>query len=277
MHLAQQVGGGYQGVLNYFAKPILGDIVLNCKVMTIDWSESGDNMISLHCKSKSTSNDQIIDKVIVARRVLLTVPLGVLKAKTIQFVPELPESKRRIIDKMGYGLLNKCLFLWDENDVNQLPWPLSKEWIERIVMSSESNQKQGLWTEFYNPYSLNKRPMLVGFSAGRVAEEIEKLSDEAVGEQALQALRELFAPRNVPDPTQIVVTRWGGDEFSKGSYSYNAVGISQRYRDRLGDPVNRQLYFAGEACHNRFPSTTQGAFLSGKTAAEQILRDFGES
>ena len=39
--------------------------------------------------------------------VLVTVPLGVLKAGSIAFVPPLPERKQGAIQRLGFGLLNK--------------------------------------------------------------------------------------------------------------------------------------------------------------------------
>jgi monoamine oxidase len=39
----------------------------------------------------------------------------------------------------------------------------------------------------------------------------------------------------------------------------------------LASPVADRLYFAGEACSPNFFSTAHGAYLSGVTAAEQIL------
>jgi monoamine oxidase len=44
--------------------------------------------------------------------VLVTVPLGVLKAGAIQFQPELPQWKTEAINRLGFGDLNKvCLSL----------------------------------------------------------------------------------------------------------------------------------------------------------------------
>ena len=39
--------------------------------------------------------------------VLVTVPVGVLKKGTIAFEPPLPTRKRDVIERMGFGLLNK--------------------------------------------------------------------------------------------------------------------------------------------------------------------------
>ena len=38
---------------------------------------------------------------------IVTLPLGVLKRRGVEFSPELPESKRESIGRMGMGLLNK--------------------------------------------------------------------------------------------------------------------------------------------------------------------------
>ncbi len=39
----------------------------------------------------------------------------------------------------------------------------------------------------------------------------------------------------------------------------------------LAAPAGLRLYFAGEATRTDFPSTVHGAFLSGNTAAGQII------
>lgn len=261
-HLAQDVQGGYRGVLNYYAENITDKIQCNSVVKCIDWSDKKKIYIQYRRDGQPC-------KLMTAPRVLITVPLGVLKANTIRFLPELPEWKTNIIHQMGVGLLNKCLLIWDDNDTQKLPWPQNKEWLERI----DDNQQQGLWTEFYNPFPLTKRPMLCAFTAGRIAASIESLADEQIQAQVMTVLRSMFAPQMIPEPQVVLVTRWGQDEFAMGSYSYNAYGATHRFRNRLADPVENRLFFAGEACSSKFPSTTHGALLSGTKAAETIANN----
>ena len=57
-----------------------------------------------------------------ADRVIVTVPLGVLKAGTIAFDPPLPEEKQQAIERLGFGLLDKVVLkfdqpFWPDNDV----------------------------------------------------------------------------------------------------------------------------------------------------------------
>ena len=44
---------------------------------------------------------------LVAAAALVTVPLGVLKAKTVKFAPPLPRWKRSAIERLGFGPIEK--------------------------------------------------------------------------------------------------------------------------------------------------------------------------
>ena len=60
-------------------------------------------------------------EVIEADRVVVTLPLGVLKAGAVEFDPPLPEWKTGAIERMGFGLLNKVFLVFEEVfwDVNK--------------------------------------------------------------------------------------------------------------------------------------------------------------
>ena len=264
VHLAQNPESGYRGVLQHFARTIQDTIQLNSKVTCIDYSESGDNCVAVQYTHKGDP------KCVIARRVLVTVPVGVLQAKSIQFEPALPKAKQIAIDRMGVGLYNKCVFLWDDADAEKLPWPQDKEWMEKIV-SASSETPQGLWTEFFNSQPVTGRPMLCAFTAGRIAEEMEQYTDQEIQASAMKALRAIFPDSGIPEPIQVVVTKWGQDEFARGSYSFNAMGGKHSGRKQLAAPVDQKLYFAGEACHSQYFGTTHGALLSGVASAKQII------
>ena len=75
----------------------------------------------------------------------------------------------------------------------------------------------------------------------------------------------------VPDPTGHLVTRWGTDPFSLGSYSYLPVGASPRDRRALTVAAGPRLWLAGEHTHVDSPAMTHGALLSGRRAAAQVV------
>ena len=59
--------------------------------------------VEIHAKSTQTGCSSIFR----ADAVIVSVPLGVLKANTISFHPPLPEWKTQAISNLGFGLLNK--------------------------------------------------------------------------------------------------------------------------------------------------------------------------
>ena len=64
---------------------------------------------------------------------------------------------------------------------------------------------------------------------------------------------------------------WQADPYSRGGYSYVRVGGAGA-RERLGEPLEDTLFFAGEATDADEAGTVAGALRSGQRAARRILR-----
>jgi hypothetical protein len=52
-----------------------------------------------------------------ADAVVVTLPLGVLKAGMVRFDPPLPPRKQSAIDRLGFGALNKVLLLFPQDEI----------------------------------------------------------------------------------------------------------------------------------------------------------------
>ena len=76
---------------------------------------------------------------------------------------------------------------------------------------------------------------------------------------------------DIPEPEASLITRWGADPYSHGSYSFLALGANPDHYDDLAAPVGGRVFFAGEATSADFAATVHGAYLSGLRAAEEIL------
>jgi len=209
-----------------------------------------------------------VKQVIKAKKVLVTVPLGVLKARTIQFQPKLPKGHKKAFSQVGMGLLNKIFMFWNTADVF---WPTKTEWLTEIT-------RRQTQFEFYNPHSLNNgRPFLIGIVAGNEAKYVEEQFGDNNAEyesemlqRAMLHLRNMFG-QNITNPAKVYVTKWGLDPFSRGSYSYNKVGVKKIARAEMRKPVKDRIYFAGEATSSNYYGTTHGAYLSGETAAQKMM------
>ncbi|MGB0835772.1 MAG: flavin monoamine oxidase family protein [Psychrobium sp.] len=236
---------GYTQIVDYLARDL--DIKLNQKVLAIDYSDSRIKI--------TTSMSEFF-----ADRVLVTVPLGVLKNDVIEFIPELPKTKINAINSLGMGLLNKVY----------LPFPYVF-WDNNVhFINYASNDIKGYWAEWLNLSAYTGAPILLGFNAGEFGSQLENLSDQEITEQAMDVLRKIYG-EDIPNPTDILITRWGKDPFSFGAYSYLKIGAFPIMRETLAKPVNGRLFFAGEATSRDYPATVHGAYLSGLREAKRII------
>jgi len=250
---------GYSGVVDYFAGPVASKIQLNSKVTSIDWTTAPVVV---------TYVQDGVERQLQANNVIVTVPVSVLQQNRISFTPSLPRRKRNALNKIGMGSYNKCILVWDDDA--DLPWP-SGEWLEKIGEVSQI----GRWTTFYNQQARQGKNILVAFAAGRQGKAIESLTDAQIQAEVMESLADMFGPNAVPPPKKVIIKKWGTDEFALGSYSYMKVGAKPRHRKILAEPLDNRLYFAGEATHSQYPSTTHGALLSGRTAGNMVAQKFG--
>lgn len=193
-------------------------------------------------------------------RVVVTLPLGVLRHGDVGFTPLLPEAKRAAIDRLGMGVLNKCY----------LKFP-RVFWDARPQLLGYVGAAQGRWAEWLNVYRFTRQPILLGFNAGSFGEQLESLSDEEVVSSAMTVLKSIYGG-SVPSPTGARVSRWKSDPFSRGSYSHIPPGASGGDYDALAASVAGRIFFAGEATSRRYPGTVHGAWLSGRRAAAEVAR-----
>lgn len=191
-----------------------------------------------------------------ADHVLVTVPLGVLKARKIEFVPALPQLQQQSIGRLGMGLLNKTVLVFPE-----VFWDGS-------LLLGHADTQPGRWAEWLNLERLLQKPVLLGFNAGSYARKLEGWSDQSIIEDALQVLSQRYG--QVPRPLKFKITRWGQDPHSLGSYSFYPTHSTPEDRENLGQPFKR-LFFAGEATSVDQPSTVHGAYASGLRAADELL------
>ncbi len=191
--------------------------------------------------------------------VLVTLPLGVLKAGSVTFAPELPAATQQAISGLEMGVLNKCYLKFAKAF-----WPKDIDWMEYIP------EQHGEWTEWVSLLRTTGQPILLGFNAGDRGREIESWTDPEIVASAMETLRKLFG-NQIPAPIDFQITRWASDPLACGSYSYNPVGAKPALRGQLAAPLNGTLFFAGEATERDYFGTAHGAYLSGIRAADQML------
>ncbi|XP_041991012.1 polyamine oxidase 2-like [Salvia splendens] len=242
---------GYLPVLNTLAKGL--DIRLDHRVTKIVRGHSG---------VKVTVDD---GRVLVADAAVIAVPLGVLKSNSIQFEPRLPDWKEEAIRDIGVGIENKIVLHFDK-----VFWPN----VEFLGIVAETTY---VCSYFLNLHKATGHRVLVYMPSGQLARDIEKMPDETAAKFAFTQLQRMFP--NASEPIQYLVSHWGTDANSLGSYSYDTVGKSHDLYERLRVPVDN-LFFAGEATSIDYPGSVHGAYSTGLMAAEdcrmRVLERHGE-
>lgn len=259
------VTGGYQqvprGLLNF---PRSLDVRKKSHVKRISYAlPEAKTPTIIECEDGETIDADFI---------VSTVPLGVLKHKNIQFEPPLPEWKVGAIQRIGFGVLNKIVMVfsepfWDERrDIfGTLRNPLNRFSLDQ----ADYFPLRGRFFQWFNCTETSGVPTLLALMAGDAAFQTEKSQDNDLIDEATKVLKSVFGAE-IPNPIETVVTRWGHDQFARGSYSYTGPNFQPEDYEVMAKPLGN-LFFAGEHTCGTHPATVHGAYISGLRAASEVI------
>jgi monoamine oxidase len=193
---------------------------------------------------------------------LVTLPLGVLKARTVNFDPPLPDAKLAAIDRLEMGNLTKVTMHFE-----QVFWQP-----DQYVFGCMREPIYDYPTVMINLWKTHHLPVLQLLIGGNKGRYLERCSPEELSLWAMRILRHHFGEQ-AHQPLRIDCTHWQDDPFSLGSYSYIPVGATPNDIETLAAPVGERLFFAGEATNHHYWGCTHGAYASGLREAARITED----
>lgn len=239
------VTNGYDKVANLLGQGL--DIRLNSRVTEINYNAT---------KSLVKVNENSIE----ADYVIVSVPLGVLKNNSISFQPSLPASKLSAIQNIQMGNVNKFLFIWDT--------PFWDPNIQYIGYTPETKGK-------FN-YLMNMKKFLptinglMTFAFGDYATITENMSDAQIISEVMAQLKTIYG-NSIPNPTNMLRTKWGQNINTFGAYSFATNGTTSADFETMATEINNKLFFAGEHTERDYRGTVHGAYLSGIREADKII------
>ena len=249
-----QVVEGYGQVAERRAQALGDAIRLRTRVRRIDWAKEGAEVQADGPGGRETFK---------ADAVVVTVSLGVLKANTITFSPELPPRKRAAIEAIGFGNADKILLVFDAS-------------VQRTVLGRATSlaSAQGSWY-FFPYYGRKDMPVVLeGFLSGRRARQLSGKPEAVVVDEILDELERMT--REVDLRRHLLARRyvnWSADPDVRGGYTYPRMGGGVEQRRVLAEPVEDVLFFAGESTHVAGEyATVHGALDSGVRAAELVRK-----
>lgn len=234
------VANGYHRLVDQLAEGL--DVRLNQVVTAVRHTENGVEI--------ETEKD-----IFSAERVVVAAPLGVLKAETISFEPPLPDYLEEAINGLGVGLVNKYCCRWADPF-----WDVEAQFV------GFTSETKGQFNLFTNHLTYSEVPALTTYTYGHYAHEATKLTDDDIITLILANLRTIYGPE-VPLPLAFYRTDWGGEDFTRGAYSFVPVGQRSKLYDAFRGGVGARLFFAGEHTSREYRATVHGAYLSGVRAA----------
>ena len=199
-------------------------------------------------------------KVYEAERVVVALPIEMIKRENVVFYPPLPQEKKNALQNLQMGTMNKVFLKFDNrfwDDTSYFFEPLKTDY-SRIV-------------EFFNAASVGNHNVLIAFLAGYHAKSIESMNDTEVTEMIMQDLRQMFG-NSIPQPVAMQRTAWHTQSLSLGCYPHLVPGGNINACDVLFENIDQKIFFAGDYTSKKYMATTHGAFLSGKKAAYEISK-----
>ncbi|HEX6118483.1 MAG TPA: FAD-dependent oxidoreductase [Dongiaceae bacterium] len=218
-------------------------VALNTVAQEIDWSARA------HVTVRTNRGE------IAARTVLLTVSIGVLQSGLIGFRPALPAATLSAIDGFSPGAANRIALYFDEDVFGDAPSNLT------IVDGDAEPLAIHIPTFGFN--------YVVGQTGGRYASHLTRAGQQAATGYVLDRVAAVFGEGIRRHFVRSIVSAWDSDPWVLGAYASVKPGHFGA-RDRLAEPLDNRVFFAGEALGMPMVATCGGAFWSGTQAIGRI-------
>ena len=234
-----------------FSQVVSDHLIINTPIVQVDYSDI--NLIRLTDAEGNIHECTIL---------IVTVPVAVLKAGDINFVPNLPINTTSAMNRIGMDIGYKVMLGFYVNF-----------WGKEV----SSIYTDGVAPEYYAPgkgRSLNdENRLLSALIMGKQAEALAGKTDLEIIQLLLADLDLLYDGEASQqfDESTTYVTNWGDMQYIKGVKSYPLVsgtGAAEEY----ARPINDRLFFAGEATALKGNyGTVQGALESAKRVVKEVL------
>ena len=253
-----RIEGGYAAVPNFLAEKFIaagGTLILGAPARKIVWKRGAVAV-------ETTGPDG--DLQYHSNCAVITVPLGVLQAQTIEFVPR-PSEVLFHANRLEMGAVMRLTLVFKQ-----------KFWDPQLSFLFAPAESPPTW---WTPMP-HEAPVLTAWAGGPRAGLLLKLITAdgdagALRDRCLATLAKIFA-RPLSDIRQMLSSwhlhDWQRDEYARGAYSYVHVGALDA-PDKMRVPVEDTLYFAGEHTDaSGHWGTVHAALATGLAAADLAIR-----
>ena len=232
-----------------------GKLLLAHPVRRVRWSQNAVAMSGVNAGGENFE--------LQAERAIVTLPLGVLQAGTVEFEPA-PQEIWSNAARMAMGPVVRISLLFD-----------AKFWQRDLSFLLTRDEVMSAW---WTPMP-KSAPLITGWAGGPRAAALAirigaRKEGRALLEESLGALSRLYGIATQDLHSRLISWHthdWQADPYSRGAYSYAPAGALNAAAN-MTLPVADTLYFAGEHTDTTGNwGTVHGALGSGLRAAAQLL------
>jgi monoamine oxidase len=241
--------GGYGTLIDWLGRRVVargGSLQLESVVRELHWKRGAVRVKGTFVREPFA---------VRASQAVITLPLGVLQANDVRFVPAL-SARRPALRKLASGPVIRVAMRFHK-----------AVWEKRAPGVSFFNRPEAPFPTFWTPLPM-RAPLLTAWAGGPKAAKLSGLSTRRLVGAALGCVQKLFPDAQLADA---LVQDWRRDPYSRGGYSYVLVGGAGA-REQLAEPLAETLFFAGEATDTAEAGTVNGALRSGMRAARELLK-----
>jgi monoamine oxidase len=246
----------YNFFSDYLLPDVVNQIVYGCNVKNVQWTNSSSNV--------TCENGQYF----LGGKVIVTAPILFYYWRDIDFDPDLPQE---FLDASHVPYFASGLKIFLSFREKFYPQSFS---VDADYLNLEYEESDRF---FYDAtYGQTSDDHIMGiFVVGEVASRFVSLSNSEIIEASLSDLDTIFGNSTASNNfIKGTVHNWKKEQFIGGAYSFYQTGDCQAI-DVLRVPIERQLFFAGEAIPNADTDYSNGfvhgAALSGRRAALDTL------
>lgn len=243
-------------LLSAFSR-VIPFIRFNTVVQGINYG--GDTIEITHSQGTDTVN-----------KLIITVPVSILKSGDITFSPSLPVSKLNALSRIGMGASIRIVLEFKRNFYGEDVAAVIGS-MEGPVMFNTGLGRSTLNKTLSITVYGSKAQTFSGMNPDDVVTAILTEMDTWFGGAATENIRRSVIPDD-NNRMVYVIKDWTKDPFIKGGISFPLPGGQLTDREILSAPVADKLFFAGEATDfSGGAGTVSGALQSGERAAFEVI------
>ena len=240
---------------------VVTDVELNTIVKVIDYSGE-----KIRISGQLTADGGNADFSAEVDKLIIAVPISVMKNGGISFSPALPSGKTSSLSKMGMDACVRVIMDFKQNF-----------WSQQAVFTYGGTTAPEYFSTGFQRSDFNKTLSMTIY--GSSAEALSLLGKDEAEARILQELDAVFDGKGTLNIRKDDEGKNASEFFDwtlqphiQGGVSYLKPGGTLADRTTLAEPVDGILFFAGEACDATGDAgTISGALRSGERAALEVV------